>query len=178
MRLPKIMRVTHKWTGVFLTVFLLNLAVTGFLLLQKKQYDWLQPDTQEGAAGGVEDFITSAELIEVVLQQGHPGFQTLADIDRIDFRPDKRIHKVRSRRSFAEIQVDAVTGQVLNVAERRSDLLENIHDGSFLAHWFHLWIMPLAALGLVFLCGSGLYLWLRPVLSRNNSQSNHQPPSP
>jgi len=178
LRLPKILRATHKWTGVFLTVFLLNLAVTGFLLLQKKQYDWLQPPTQVGAEGEITDFITSAELIDVVLQQGHPGFRTVDDIDRIDFRPGERIHKVRSRLHQAEIQVDAVTGRVLNVAERRSDLLENIHDGSFLADWVHLWIMPLVALGLFFLCGSGLYLWLHPLWLRKIRQSNHHPPSP
>ena len=104
---------THKWTGIVLAAVFSVTAVTGFLLLVKKKYEWIQPPTISGEAGGVEDFITTQELFEIVLAQGHPEFQSMDDIDRVDFRPGKRVFKVRSN-SFHEIQIDAVTGAVLH----------------------------------------------------------------
>jgi len=157
---------THKWTGIILSVLLAMTAVTGFLLLVKKQVAWIQPPTMKGAAGEVEDFITNQRLFEVVLSHGHADFQAMDDIDRVDFRPDKRVFKVRSLHNNAEIQVDAITGDVLSIDVRRSDLIEQIHDGSFFAGWFHDWGMPVVALALLFLVFSGLWLWLEPVIRK------------
>ena len=157
---------THRWTGIILALVFLNLAGTGFLLLKKKDYAWVQPPVQKGASGGVADFITLQELFQIVFNQGHPDFRSLEDIDRVDFRPEHRVHKVRSRHHHSEIQVDAVTGGVLSVDWRPSDLLESLHDGSFFAGWVHEWFMPVVPFGLLFLSGSGLYLWLAPKIRR------------
>lgn len=158
---------THKWTGVTLSLIFATTSVTGFMLLLKKRVDWIQPATQQGAPGELSEFITVQELFEVVFEQNHPDFQTLEDIDRVDFRPDKRVHKVRSVRNFSEFQVDAVTGEILSGRNiRRSDLLEQIHDGTFLAQWFHDWIMPVVAIALMFLICSGVWLWLEPKLRK------------
>ena len=156
---------THKWTGLILGLVFLMTAVTGLLLLLKKDYDWIQPPTQVGAPGGIESFISNQELFTIVFSLDHPEFQTLDDIDRVDFRPNKRVFKVRSA-TFHEIQVDAVTGEVMSQAYRRSDLLESIHDGSFIAEWFHDWAMPVEAIGLAFLVCSGVWLWLEPKYRR------------
>jgi uncharacterized iron-regulated membrane protein len=153
---------THKWTGIIASLILLNLSVTGILLLVKKRFEWIQPPTQKGVEGNAEDFITISKLVEVVLSEDHPAFQSFADIDRVDFRPGKRVHKVRSVHDHAEIQVDAVTGEVLEVDWRPSDLIESLHDGSFFGGWVHDYLMPMVAVSLMFLVGSGLYLWLSP----------------
>ena len=160
---------THKWTGIILSSIFAVTSVTGFMLLLEKRVAWIQPTTLEGAAGGIESFITNQKLFMIVLSLDHPEFQSLEDIDRVDFRPNKRIFKVRSK-TFYEIQVDAVTGDVLNVSYRRSDFIETLHDGSFFAQWFHDWVMPVAACGLLFLLSSGLYLWLEPKLRRRRRQ--------
>lgn len=157
---------THKWVGVSVALLLVTSAVTGFLLLLKKDYAWLQPPTQVGAPGDLDRFLTLAQAWERVVAHGHPAFRTPADIERIDVRPADRIYKVRSRRDFAEIQVDAVAGTVLSVATRRSDWLETIHDGSWLGGAFHGYVMPLVALCVVFLAFSGCRLWLEPILRR------------
>ncbi|MFC1782417.1 PepSY domain-containing protein [Planctomycetota bacterium] len=150
----------HKWVGIVLSVVFINLAVTGILLLVKKKFEWIQPPTQQGAEGTLEDFITVEQLFDIVLSQGHPDFQSLDDIDRVDFRPDKRVHKVLSLHHHSEIQIDAVTGAVLNQDQRVSDLLEDLHDGSFWGEWAHTYLMPLTGLGLLFMSATGLYLWL------------------
>jgi len=160
-------RDAHKWTGLVLGVVILNIAVTGFLLLIKKDVDWIQPPTLKGAPGGVESFIDNQALFAAVFAQGHPDFHDLDDIDRVDFRPGKRVFKVRSEHHHSEMQVDAVTGEVLSVSVRRSDLIENLHDGSLFGDPAHEWLMPATSLGLLLLLGSGLYLWLQPRIRRS-----------
>lgn len=156
----------HKWVGIVLALWLLLITVTGFLLLLKKKVDWIQPPIQRDRPGSVEAIISLETLLEVVLAQQHPDFQTLEDIDRVDFRPGHRIFKVIATDHHAEIQVGAISGEVLSVATRRSDLLEQLHDGSFFGGLVHAWLMPLLAAGLVFLTGSGLWVWLAPLLRR------------
>jgi uncharacterized iron-regulated membrane protein len=167
MKVYKLFWDTHKWVGIALSVVFFNMAVTGMLLLVKKKYDWIQPPTREGAAGSPEDFITNQQLFETVLSLGHEDFLSIEDIDRVDFRPGKRVHKVHSVHNYSEIQVDAVTGAVLNNEMRVSDMLEKIHDGSFFGTWVHDWFMPMAAFCLFFLTGSGLYLWAAPLIRKN-----------
>ncbi len=159
MSLPKSMRTAHKWTGILFSIVFVNMAVTGALLLVKKTYAWIQPPTRHGSAGGIEDFISTQRLFASVLEQGHEDFQRLEDIDRVDFRPGNRVFKVRSRHNHAEIQVDAVTGAVLQTDHRLSDALESFHDGSYFGAWAHDMLMPVTAGVLFFLTSSGLYLW-------------------
>ncbi len=161
---------THKWTGLFAGLILLMIAVTGFLLIVKKDYDWIQPPTQRGSEGQLAEFITIEHLVDAVLAENHPDFQSADDIDRVDFRLSKRVHKVHSKHHHAEIQVDAVTGKVLSTDWRPSDLIESIHDGSFFAEWVHDYLMPVVAVALAFLVGSGVYLWLIPTLRKRRNK--------
>ena len=63
-----------------------------------------------------------------------------------------------------EVQVDTQTGEVLQVAYRRSDLIESLHDGTF----FHDNVKYLVSLptGLILfiLLLSGLVLFAQPLL--------------
>ena len=152
----------HKWTGIVASALILVTATTGILLLVKKQFAWIQPPTQSGAAGEPDDFLPLQDALAAVLALEHPDFASVDDVDRIDVRPSKRVYKVRSEHHYAEVQVCAITGTVLSVDTRPSDLLEKIHDGSFFAGWFHDWLMPVYALSLVFLVFSGWWLWLEP----------------
>ena len=148
MKLFKFLWSTHKWTGIVLAIVLLNIAITGVFLLYKKDFEWIQPPTRRGTAVEGAKFITTEKLFEVVLAQGHPDFKTVEDIDRVDFRPGRRVHKVRSQQNDTEIQVDAISGKVLSVATRRSDWLERLHDGSLFGDWAHDWLMPVTGFGL------------------------------
>jgi uncharacterized iron-regulated membrane protein len=156
----------HKWTGIVLATILLVTAVTGFLLLIKKKVSWIQPPTCQGTPGSVEDLVSMQRVLAAVFAQDHLDFQGLEDIDRVDFRPEQRVHKVRSVHHYSEMQVCATTGEVLSVATRRSDLFEAIHDGSFWAGWWHDWIMPPASGALAVMIASGLWLWIEPKLWR------------
>ncbi|MHC5024396.1 MAG: PepSY domain-containing protein [Planctomycetota bacterium] len=156
----------HKWTGIIAAAIFAVTATTGFLLLIKKRVNWIQPPTMTDAAGEPADFISTTRLLEIVFAQNHPDFSSVADIDRIDFRPRQRVFKVRSRHHLAEIQVGAITGEVLSVSSRPSDLIEQIHDGSFFGDWVHDWVMPLVSGSLVVLIFSGYWVWLFPIMRR------------
>jgi uncharacterized iron-regulated membrane protein len=169
----RIWRKTHKWIGIIYSLVLLNFSITGLLLLEKKEYEWIQPATRVGAEGVEKDFIDMQNLMEVVYSHGHQDFQNLSDIDRIDFRPGKRVYKVRSQHNHSEIQVDAVTGKIMHVDRRMSDLLESLHDGSFFGDWIHSIFMPLVAIAVILLTLSGLYLWLVPVLRKPSRPANN-----
>ncbi|UCD74053.1 MAG: PepSY domain-containing protein [Phycisphaerales bacterium] len=157
---------THKWVGIILALVFTCTSVTGFMLLIKKKVDWIQPPTQKDAEGPVEDSISPREMFAIVLALDHPDFQSFDDIDRVDFRPGERVFKVQSKHRFSEVQVGAITGEVLSVAQRPSDLLEDLHDGSFYAGWVHEWLMPIAAAGLLFMVLSGLWLWVEPKIRK------------
>ena len=168
----------HKWAGIVLALLVALVSVTGFLLLVKKDFAWLQPPTERGgAAETAADFLPIDAIFAAAAAHaaatGTDGFAELSDIDRVDFRPGRGIHKIRSKATAGgaplEIQVDAVTGEVLaGPGVRRSDLIERIHDGSFFGDWAHGWLMPAVAIGLLLLTFSGLWIWMEPIVKRRS----------
>ena len=92
------------------------------------------------------------------------------DIDRLDVRPNKGIVKIRSNNSI-EIQMDTHTGKILHVAERRSDFIETIHDGTFFQKDANLWLMfPVAIIALL-MSITGIILFVIPYIkSKRKSQ--------
>ena len=160
----------HKWIGLAIALVVAVVSVTGFLLLVKKEFSSIQPPTQKGVEGSVEEFLPISAILEAARATGDPAFATFDDIDRIDMRPGKRVHKVRSKHGYKEIQIDAITGEVLLEAWRPSDLIEAIHDGSWFADVWHDYGMPIVALGLLFLSFSGVYIWAVPVMRKRRRQ--------
>lgn len=165
----------HKWIGITVAVFFVVISVTGTMLLLKKNVAWLQPPTQRGAEGDIADFLPIQDVLATAFESGHPDFRSIDDIDRIDFRPGKRVHKVRSKHNNAEIQVDAITGEILSIDVRRSDLIEQIHDGSIVGDWFKVWFMPLVALCMLLLVVSGLWIWIQPIIRRKRRKKQTHP---
>lgn len=94
---------------------------------------------------------------------------TWADIDRLDVRPGKGMVKVAGVNHW-EVQIDLATGAVLQSAYRRSDLIEQMHDGS----WFHeaakLWLFLPSAIIVLGLWVTGIYLFLLPFRARAQKQ--------
>ncbi len=160
----------HKWLGIVLCLILINISVTGLLLLEKKHCDWIQPPTREGQEGKPENFVTIQTALNRVLDCNHPDFDSVDAIDRIDIRPGKRIYKVLSKTHYGEIQVDAITGQILSVGVRRSDMLEQWHDGGMFGEWVHAMLMPLVAIANTILALTGLYLWLGPKTKKKKAR--------
>ena len=78
--------------------------------------------------------------------------------------------KVRSTNQW-EIQIDLERGTVLKTAYRRSDIIEQLHDGS----WFHnaakLWLFFPVGIIVLILWLSGMYLFFIPILAKRSHKS-------
>ena len=160
----------HKWIGICLGLVLLVSTTTGFLLLVKKDFDWIQPPTQRGTAGPAEQIRPMHEIYAAVFALGLPQLRSEADIDRIDFRPGKRVFKVRANDDQVEVQVDAISAEAFAPRTRTSDLLEQIHDGQFFGSWAHGLLMPVFSVGLVVLTITGYLLWIWPGLVKRRKR--------
>ena len=164
---PRINRRLHRVGALISAVPVLVVLLSGLLLQLKKQSDWVQPPTARGAGGPpsipFERILESARGVEAA------GITSWDDVDRLDVRPSKGIVKVRGKSRW-EVQVDTATGEVVQTAYRRSDLIESIHDGS----WFHdaakLWIFLPSGVVLLGLWISGVYLWLLPHMARRRKR--------
>jgi uncharacterized iron-regulated membrane protein len=135
------------------------------LLQLKKQSAWIQPPSQAGT--GTELALSFDQILEASQQVSEANVASWDDIDRLDVRPSKGMIKVRCKNQW-EIQLDAKTGEVLQVAYRRSDLIESIHDGSFFHDIVKLWVFLPAALVLGVLWVTGLYLFFLPYYAKWN----------
>jgi hypothetical protein len=167
MRLSILSRRLHRWGAVAVGIPFLLVIVSGLLLQVKKQVPWVQPVEQRTA--------TRVPMLpwETVLAaaQAHPeaAVREWTDIDRLDVRPSKGIVKVITKSRW-ELQLALDDGRVLQTAYRRSDLIEQLHDGSFFGDAAKLWIFLPSGLVVFALWLTGLYLWLLPMRTRRRRE--------
>ena len=131
-------RKIHYWLSIAVAVPLLIIIVSGILLQTKKQFSWIQPTEQRGAAGQTPS-ISLPDVLEISKSVSEAEIKTWDDIERLDVRPLRGMLKVRAKNNW-EIQIDTATGTVLQSAYRRSDIIESIHDGSFFHDAVKTWI--------------------------------------
>ncbi len=160
-------RKVHKWIGLVLATFLVLSALTGILLGWKKNIELLQPSTQSGVDNEVSSYRPVEELADKALLAVDSLGLTDDNLDRIEYRPTKGIAKVIFDTGSWEVQVDATNLEVLSVAKRHSDWIEQIHDGSIVSDLFKLISMNILGIGLTFLTLTGLWLWFGPKKLRN-----------
>ena len=156
----------HRWGALAVALPFLVVLCTGVLLQLKKQLPWVQPPEHRGAATPPQ--LALPDVLARVQAIPEAGVRTWDDVDRIDVRPGRGMLKVVTRTRW-EVQMDAATGAVLQVAYRRSDLIESLHDGS----WFHdrakLLVFLPSGLIVLGLWGTGLYLLVLPWRARRTA---------
>ena len=139
----------------------LIVIITGLLLQLKKEVEWIQPNTEEVAIDTLS--IRFSDILSISQGVLEAQIKDWSDIDRLDVRPDKGIVKVRAKNRW-EIQIDLERGTILKTAYRRSDIIEQLHDGS----WFHdaakLWVFLPSGVIVLILWLSGMYLFFVPIL--------------
>ncbi len=152
-------RKIHRWAAIVTALPVIIVIITGIILQVKKEVDGIQAPTQHGSVS--KPVLGFEQILDVVNSVPAVGLKTWDDINRLDVRPGKGIIKVRGKNNW-EIQIDGNTGQVLQVAIRRSDLIESIHDGSFFHESFKLWVFLPSAIVLAGIPGTGIYLFILP----------------
>lgn len=153
-------RKVHYWASFIVAVPLLVIILTGLLLQSKKHWTWVQPAEQRGSS--TTPAISLDQILDSVRAVPELNAKTWDDVNRMDVRPGKGMVKVWLQNGY-EVQVDLATAEVLQVAYRRSELIESIHDGSFFGgDWVKMGIFLPAGMTLLLLWLGGMWMWWVP----------------
>ncbi|MAI74041.1 MAG: hypothetical protein CMM01_24520 [Rhodopirellula sp.] len=167
MKLSKLSRLSHRWGSILALLPITIIIVSGIVLQVKKVSPYIQPPTQRGV--GTEPAIGFDRILEIATSVPEAAIETWEDVDRLDVRPGKGMVKLRCKNRY-ELQIDTKTGEILQVAFRRSDLIESIHDGTFFHEQFKLWVFLPAGIVLAMLVITGVHLFLLPHLARRKRE--------
>ncbi len=173
----RVFRKIHRVTGALLFAFFFLVAVTGLLLGWKKNSNGvLLAKSHKGSSTLAKDWLSVDSLTKQAvyhLTQSNPQLSTT--IDRIDFRPEKGMVKFLFTDHFTAVQLDAATGKLLHIEQRRADYIEKIHDGSLVDHYlnipsgtFKLIYTTIMGLALLLFTITGFWLWYGPKRMRAN----------
>lgn len=148
---------------------------TGVLLMLKKDIAWIQPPTQKGIERTAVPTMTLEEMFTVA--QGVPDLALTdwRDLDRVDVKPGKGVVKFVSTNRW-EAQIDSATGEVLQVAYRRSDLIESLHDGSYFSDAVKRWVFLPTGIVLALLWGTGIYMFVLPHWKKHQKRQRRKAP--
>lgn len=171
-------RTIHRTTGIFLFAFFMLVAITGLLLGWKKHSGgMILPKSYKGTSTNLKDWLPFDTLHTIACNTLHDSVDAnlSLELERIDARPDKGMVKFVFIDHFWGIQLDGATGQVLHIERRRSDFIENIHDGSILDYFFktdgeEIKLVYTSVMGTALLtfCITGFWLWYGPRRLRSN----------
>lgn len=156
-------RLVHYWGALACALPVLIVIITGILLLLKKQSDWIQPPSAKGSAS--HPVITFEKVLEIVKTVPEAEVDEWGDIKLLDVRPSKGIIKVRAKNRY-EVQLDSGSAEILQVAYRRSDIIEELHDGSFFHDKVKLWIFLPSGILLLVLWVTGIYIFFITQLNK------------
>lgn len=165
-------RKIHRIMGMFLFVVFFFVSVTGLMLGWKKNSGgYILPKSYEGTSTDLKDWISIDSLHKNACRYLHDSVSSdlSTDLERIDIRKDKGMLKFVFIDNFVGIQLDGATGNLLHIERRRSDFIENIHDGSILDYLFEtdreqvkLVYTTITGLSLLMFTITGFWLWYGP----------------
>lgn len=174
-------RKVHRLTGAWLFIFFLFISITGLLLGWKKNSNGLiLANTETGTTAEIAQWLPLDDLRQNAQQIFEDSISTelSSEIDRIDVRPDKGILKFKFKDNFYGIQLDGATGELLKIERRRSDIIEQIHDGSIMDRYLGTSNAPIklvyttiTGLALLIFTITGFWLWYGPKQMKKTAKS-------
>lgn len=165
-------RTVHRSMGAVLFIFFFVVSLTALLLGWKKNSgNLILPDTQKGSTESIQEWLPIEDLQAIAFKTLSDSIDNTIDLtlDRIDARPSKGVVKFVFENHYWGVQLDGATGDVLSVAPRRADFIENVHDGSILDILFKtnsnilkLIYSSIMSLALLTFTITGFWLWYGP----------------
>ncbi|MER3376282.1 MAG: PepSY domain-containing protein [Allomuricauda sp.] len=180
-RVLRVFRKIHRTTGALLFIFFFFISVTGLLLGWKKNTNGIiLPKSQEGTSTELVDWLSVDSLHTIACNALHTSVSPdlSLELDRIDIRKDKGMVKFVFVEQYYEVQLDGATGNVLSIGQRKSDFLENVHDGSILDRYWDtngaikLVYTSVMGISLLMFTITGFWLWYGPKRMRKTSKNN------
>lgn len=165
-------RKLHRNTGILLFAFFFIIGLTGLLLGWKKNsFGLFLPATSTGTSTQLSEWKSLEELNAIADSTllAMVGNNISTRLDRIDARKDKGIVKFVYIQDYWEVQLDGATGKPMQINQRRSDLIEDLHDGSFFDLHFQTRGEPIKLIytlimstALIIFTITGFWLWYGP----------------
>ncbi len=164
-----LLRKIHYWGSLLIAIPLIIMIGAGILLMVKKEVVWIQPISQKGIERSTVPTLSMQALFNAAKSVESAGFTRWDELERADLKPGKGIIKFVSNTHW-EVQIDTHTGEVLQVAKRRSDVIEAIHDGTYFADWVKLGLFLPVGVILLFLWFTGMYLFVLTEYKKANKR--------
>lgn len=181
-RTLRLFRKVHRITGISLFFLFFFISISGLLLGWKKHSgELLLAKSQQGTTTDLKNWLSIDSLNNIAGSILHDSIskELSTTIDRIDIRKEKGIVKFVYEDHYWGIQLDGATGKLLNISTRRSDFIENIHDGSILDNYLgtsngQIKLIYTSIMGLALLTFSitGFWLWYGPKRIRQKGKGH------
>jgi hypothetical protein len=159
-------------------------ATSGLLLGWKKHSNGIiLSKSYQGKSSNPQDWLPLNDLRERALKIAREKISSdlSLEIDRMDVRPDKGMVKFIFVEDYWGLQIDLTTGELLHIESRRSDFVENLHDGSILDSMFgmeggyiKLAYTSIMGLSLLTFTITGFWLWFGPKRLRKSRELEKQ----
>ena len=145
LRLKSLLLTYHYWLGWIVIIPWAFVISSGLLLQVRYEVPWVMPVQQQGQ--GTVPNIEFTQVLETARQYPEYGVKDWEDVWRIYVYPNQGITTIRAKNK-QEFQIDSSTGEVLQVAVRRTDWLEDLHEGKWMG--LNLWLfLPVHILSLI-----------------------------
>jgi uncharacterized iron-regulated membrane protein len=154
----------HYWGSIICAIPVLIIVITGIILCLRKEIEWIQPKTIVGQ--GLVPTITISQIFDISKTVSIAEIESWKDIERLDIRPSRGIVKVLTNNQI-EVQIDYQTREILQVATRRSGIIESIHEGTFFHKSVPFLIFLPSAIILLILLITGIYIFISSFPSKN-----------
>ena len=145
LRLKSLMLTYHYWLGWIVIIPWAFVISSGLLLQVRYEVPWVMPVQQQGQ--GQIPQVEFVQALSIAREYSEYGVKDWSDVWRMYVYPDKGITTIRAK-NRQEFQIDSATGDVLQIATRRTDWLEDIHEGKWMG--LNLWLfLPVHILSLI-----------------------------
>jgi len=160
-RLPIFSRKMHYYIGFIVVLPWLVVIISGLFLQVRYEIPWVMPPQQVGSKGVPElqftEVMRKANLISGV------DLSRWEDVWRFYVYPNEGVVSVRSRNSW-QTQFDLNTGELLDLSVRRTDLIEDIHEGKWMGA--NLWLfLPVHVIS-IFMWFFGVVIWASSIIPK------------
>lgn len=142
------LRKIHRIVGLIFFIPLLVISITGIILQLRAEFEYIQPKSVK-VEWEDRPIVSMESLIQKFGKE---------NIDQVIWRPSKISLVIRLKGNM-EAHIHPWTGEILKEAKRRTNILIELHQGSWMGKFGQYFIHFMTGIGLFFLTLSGLLIY-------------------
>jgi len=146
----------HFYLAIPVVLPWLVVSFSGLLLQVRYEVPWVMPERIQGiSTTPTLEFVTALDKVKKIKGLEINDWR---EISRVYVYPNQGNISVRTKNRW-QVQFDAETGELLDLSVRRTDLLEDIHEGKW--QGANLWYFLPAHILSIFVWLFGVFLWIK-----------------